>query len=376
MKYNTMYRLQRKSCRKPLRMLMLVAVFIMGMVFSQLCFHDSVDSHEDLQTKEQHLDSAYKVRKLEQNLDDSISSRNDVRSLSDGSRTREDDEQNVNDTFRAIKNEQNFIESIHHDELMMLQSKDTNEDFDNINKSKVRRAPIVWPIRKEGNSTHDRLEYVLAVFKRIGYEIYDREEHGENWDVMWSLEYPFYSSYKVNWAEIKPHQRVNHFPKCGSMTFKVRLATEDYIPEIPKAFKLPTQKRQFLAYSKLHPTKLWVQKNDGHRGIKILAGNKLDLKSHGTFVQEYVDNPFLVDGRRFDVGIYTVMTSINPLRLYTFNEWHMRFCPEPYHPFDPRNKKKYVVTSIDYIAPWDMPSLKKYYRREGISRKESLLSVM
>ena len=169
---------------------------------------------------------------------------------------------------------------------------------------------------------------------------------------------------------------MNHFPKCGSMTFKVRLAMEDYIPQIPKAFKLPTQKRQFLAYSKLHPTKLWVQKNDGHRGIKILAGNKLDLKSHGTFVQEYVDNPFLVDGRRFDVGIYTVMTSINPLRLYTFNEWHMRFCPEPYHPFDPRNKKKYVVTSIDYIAPWDMPSLKKYYRREGISRKESLLNVM
>ena len=87
----------------------------------------------------------------------------------------------------------------------MLQSKDTNEDFDNINKSKVRRAPIVWPIRKEGNSTHDRLEYVLAVFKRIGYEIYDREEHGEDWDVMWSLEYPFYSSYKINWADIKPH---------------------------------------------------------------------------------------------------------------------------------------------------------------------------
>ena len=101
MKYNTMYRLQRKSCRKPLRMLMLVAIFIMGMFFSQLCFHDSVDSHEDLQTKEQHLDSAYKVRKLEQNLDDSISSRNDVRSLSDGSRTREDDEQNVNDHLQS-----------------------------------------------------------------------------------------------------------------------------------------------------------------------------------------------------------------------------------------------------------------------------------
>ena len=40
----------------------------------------------------------------------------------------------------------------------------------------------------------------------------------------------------------------------------------------------------------------------------------LDLTTEGSFVQEYISNPFLVDGYKFDIGIYTTLTSIDPLR--------------------------------------------------------------
>jgi hypothetical protein len=38
---------------------------------------------------------------------------------------------------------------------------------------------------------------------------------------------------------------------------------------------------------------MFVQKNSNHRGIKIEKLDQLDLKTSGSFVQEFVDDPFL-----------------------------------------------------------------------------------
>ena len=55
------------------------------------------------------------------------------------------------------------------------------------------------------------------------------------------------------------------------------------------------------------------------------TSSELDLESDNTFIQRYVDDPFLVDGHRFDIGIYVVLTSIDPIRVYMFNnEWLIR----------------------------------------------------
>ena len=38
---------------------------------------------------------------------------------------------------------------------------------------------------------------------------------------------------------------------------------------------------------------------------------------------------------QFDIGIYTMITSMDPLRIYVFEgDVLLRFCPEKYHPFD------------------------------------------
>jgi len=47
--------------------------------------------------------------------------------------------------------------------------------------------------------------------------------------------------------------------------------------------------------------------------------NELDFNMTGTFIQEYVNNPLLIDGYKFDVGVYTIITSIDPLRVYMYN---------------------------------------------------------
>jgi Tubulin-tyrosine ligase family. len=71
--------------------------------------------------------------------------------------------------------------------------------------------------------------------------------------------------------------------------------------------------------AKISPESLFVQKSNDHRGISITKVEDLNLQAEGTFVQEYVSRPLLVDGHKFDIGVYTIQTSIDPLRVYIYN---------------------------------------------------------
>jgi len=90
--------------------------------------------------------------------------------------------------------------------------------------------------------------------------------------------------------------------------------------------------------------------------IEKLVFPEIDLTkgSNEYFVQEYIANPLLVDGRKFDIGVYTVLTSIDPLRVYVYDrEVLIRFCEKAYYPFDPEDERKYVVGDT-YTQPWEV----------------------
>ncbi|KAG5506443.1 hypothetical protein JKF63_05946 [Porcisia hertigi] len=47
-------------------------------------------------------------------------------------------------------------------------------------------------------------------------------------------------------------------------------------------------------------------------------------------VQRYMENPFLLDGRKFDLRLYVVVTSYDPVRLYLYREGLVRIASSPY----------------------------------------------
>jgi hypothetical protein len=58
--------------------------------------------------------------------------------------------------------------------------------------------------------------------------------------------------------------------------------------------------------------------------------------------------------RKFDIGLYVTMTSINPLRLYIYDsDALLRFCAKPYHPFNATDLHTYVVGD-DYTPTWEV----------------------
>lgn len=49
-------------------------------------------------------------------------------------------------------------------------------------------------------------------------------------------------------------------------------------------------------------------------------------------VSHYIANPLTVDKLKFDLRIYVAITSLNPLRIYMFEEGLVRFATRPYEP--------------------------------------------
>ena len=37
-------------------------------------------------------------------------------------------------------------------------------------------------------------------------------------------------------------------------------------------------------------------------------------------VQEYIDPPLMIDGFKFDMRLYVLITSVDPLKIYIFND--------------------------------------------------------
>lgn len=231
--------------------------------------------------------------------------------------------------------------------------------------SKKRKS--VWIYGEDLESGY--LEHVYDIFGRLGFS---NMSYSNQFDVLWSHTFPFFDKNLVPYIEkMKANQFINHIPGSAYYTSKVTLATSNFTG-IPKAFKLPEKQNEFLKFASKFPDKLWVQKNNEHRGIKLDKPANLQLGKTESFVQEFISNPLLVDNKKFDIGVYTLITSIDPLRVYIFNgEALLRFCPKDYYPFSPRDPDKYVIGD-DYVPVWEMPSLKKYYTEGGFTRKQTL----
>lgn len=227
------------------------------------------------------------------------------------------------------------------------------------------------------------LDHVIDSLLRHGYNIKfanpnssHRFENTKIYNLVWSHEYPFQAI-----KNLMPNQRINHFPGIGFITSKATLSTTPQVPNLLKAFKLPIEKDRFLEYSSANPDKQWIQKSSSHRGITIETSQSVNLELNDTLVQEFMSNPLLIDGKKFDIGIYAVLTSVEPLRVYIYDsESLIRFCAKPYFDlrtnlFNASDIDSYVVGD-DYTPIWLMPALIKYYIGTNLSMKETINSYL
>ncbi len=67
------------------------------------------------------------------------------------------------------------------------------------------------------------------------------------------------------------------------------------------------------------------------RGIYIVDDPKqIPQSNESLVVSRYIDNPLLMNGHKFDLRIYVLVTSYDPLRIYVYREGLVRFASEKY----------------------------------------------
>lgn len=186
--------------------------------------------------------------------------------------------------------------------------------------------PKYWNVSEAKWNPNGNLRTMNRVFERLGYEFVNASQPGEDWDVLWSIElvpfwvfseqnliflcrYPFHLSLKrlfgpLYQQPLKPHQKINHFPGIGVLADKSFLSTRHRdLKYILPAFSL-LQKDEFQSYVAKNPKRKFVEKNIKNRGVKIIEKKDIDFSLTYKIYQAFLENPMLIDGRGFDMGVY------------------------------------------------------------------------
>jgi tubulin polyglutamylase TTLL4 len=61
------------------------------------------------------------------------------------------------------------------------------------------------------------------------------------------------------------------------------------------------------------------------RGIKMIKKDSKIRNKKDMLVSEYITNPHLINNLKYDLRIYVLVTSYDPLRVYMFKEGLTRF---------------------------------------------------
>ncbi len=164
-------------------------------------------------------------------------------------------------------------------------------------------------------------------------------------------------------SELRSFQRFNHFPAMSEISKKDALARNilkmsKILPGdfdfVPRSWIMPTEYSSLLAYAadmkKLKQSRTYIVKPSngamGH-GIKLYKSVEKIQPAENYIVQEYLANPYLLDGFKFDLRIYALVTSCDPLRAFIYNNGLVRLGTEEYQEPTEQNivKKKNSINS-------------------------------
>ena len=221
----------------------------------------------------------------------------------------------------------------------------------------------------------------------------ESSNRNEEWTIAWSSGHIKLNDYE----KLHKYQKMNHFPRSNELTRKDLLyknlsKLKELFPGtkfdfLPESYILPNEYTFLKDKMDKNPNQFWIIKpvaSSQGRGI-FLTKNINEIPNNFSMIaSRYIDNPFLINNKKFDLRIYAFVTSIMPLRIYRFNEGLTRFTTSNYNSDKNdrcahltnyavnKNNKNYIQNTqpfdIDYnSSKWTLTSLKQYLEENNIN---------
>ncbi|KAG7378933.1 hypothetical protein PHYPSEUDO_009295 [Phytophthora pseudosyringae] len=204
-------------------------------------------------------------------------------------------------------------------------------------------------------------EIVTQALQRLGG---GWEEHASGlglkttWNLLWTWSKP-----RVERQTLLAWQKVNHFQHAKALTRKDCLKKHigKYLAAggrlrqafdiIPPTFLLPKEYVTFVQAFQERSERLrrsgfsegkniWIMKPvalSRGRGISLVNDLSQVIYGEQVVIQEYIAAPRLLDGFKFDLRLYVLVTSFNPLEAFLYDEGFVRLCTRPYEDGDISN---------------------------------------
>jgi tubulin monoglycylase TTLL15 len=161
----------------------------------------------------------------------------------------------------------------------------------------------------------DNLKSVKNVFDRLGHEMVNGSDE---WEVLWSDGNPF-EAFPDEMKNLEAHQRVNHFPGMNLLTNAAVMTSNSFFPFIPATFEFPRMIEEFENFVEMNPEVKFVRKGEKNRQVEIVTRDEINFEENpGVVYQEFKENLLLIDGHAFELGVYVLVTSLEPLRVYRY----------------------------------------------------------
>ncbi|XP_053330304.1 tubulin polyglutamylase TTLL5 [Spea bombifrons] len=236
--------------------------------------------------------------------------------------------------------------------------------------------------------TESRL--VRSILSAHGFQ--EVHANSNNFNLMWSG------------SHVKPHlmrslagfQKVNHFPRSHELTRKDRLYSNVRRMQqnhgarnfslLPQTYLLPAEYPDFCnAFAKDRGP--WIVKpvaSSRGRGVYLVNSPSQVSTEDNMLVSRYISNPLLIDGFKFDVRLYVLITSYEPLVIYLYEEGLTRFATVRYDRAAKNIKNQFMhltnysvnKKSGDYVScddpevedygnKWTMSAMLRYLKQDG-----------
>ncbi|XP_007257406.3 tubulin polyglutamylase TTLL5 isoform X1 [Astyanax mexicanus] len=195
---------------------------------------------------------------------------------------------------------------------------------------------------------------------------------------------------------LQDFQRVNHFPRSHELTRKDRLYKNIQRMQqtygfqnfhiVPQTFVLPAEYQEFCNYFSKDKGP-WIIKpvaSSRGRGIYLVSSPSQIPMEENLLVSRYINNPLLIDDFKFDVRLYVLVTSYDPIIIYVYEEGLARFATVKYDHAMKNIKNQFMhltnysvnKKSSDYVScddpevedygnKWSMSAMLRYLRQEG-----------
>mmetsp|Transcript_4055 Transcript_4055/g.11845 ORF Transcript_4055/g.11845 Transcript_4055/m.11845 type:complete len:743 (-) Transcript_4055:766-2994(-) len=226
---------------------------------------------------------------------------------------------------------------------------------------RTRRRSTTKKNRIYINLTQCKYDTVMNAALDRGWKICDDDDKVA-WNVYWTDK----SVQPERVMRLKTYQKINHFPGMHRICNKGHLAIA--IRRMKRFFPLEYNfsPRSWVLPHELNDLRDYISRQRQKRGSRMptfivkpdrgCQGKGIHLTKSAEDIdptvrqvaQKYVKNPLLIDGYKFDLRIYALVVSIEPLRVLLYREGLVRLCTQQYKKPTEKNMEQATMHLTNY----------------------------